>query len=202
MKELIKELDLEAYVVEDILAKDVEYIFILESPHIDEVEKKIPVVGKSGKSMSRILFEKDEPFGLLIKDDNNKNIGIMNISKIPLQASAYRCDVMNSKSCKQFRLMELIRKNSQKSIEDNGLMQKISNDFKNRIENIDGYQNKKYILCGKFAKKVFMSLENQPNSELILSVPHPAFNNWVKAKYKDEIKELKNFLNLPSMEKP
>ena len=42
-----------------------------------------------------------------------------------------------------------------------------------------------------------MSLENQPNSKLILSVPHPAFNNWVKAKYKDEIEELKNFLTRP-----
>ena len=57
MKELVKELNLEEYIVEDVLGKDIKYIFILESPHTDEVKEKIPVVGKSGKSMSKVLFD-------------------------------------------------------------------------------------------------------------------------------------------------
>ena len=152
MKELVSTMNLKEYMVEDVLGKDIEYIFILESP---------------------------------------------------LQSSAYHCDVINSETCKIFRMLEQIRKNPSRrekkhkdydKDEINSLIQKISDAFKARIEKIDNYQNKKYILCGAFVQEVLKDL--QMNLTDTLDVPHPSFNNWKKEKYKDEINKLKNYLDL------
>ena len=52
---------LEKFIVEDLYSgEDVETLFILESPHTDEVKYQYPAAGKSGREMSNILFNRGD----------------------------------------------------------------------------------------------------------------------------------------------
>ncbi len=57
---------LKNYFVNDLLHVENNVIFVLESPHIQEVKNGYPVAGKSGNDMSKVLFGLDEAFGKLI----------------------------------------------------------------------------------------------------------------------------------------
>lgn len=66
---------------------DLEWLFVLESPHNDEIENDYPVAGASGKDMAKVLFENnvgDLSLGKLVQDGDSK-IGIMNVSRVPLK---------------------------------------------------------------------------------------------------------------------
>ena len=60
---------LDKFIVEDLYSgEDVEILFILESPHTDEVKYQYPVAGNSGREMSDILFNRgDIPIGFIVK---------------------------------------------------------------------------------------------------------------------------------------
>lgn len=79
------------YKVKHLLNDYKEFLFILESPHIDELLNEAPVSGSSGKTMSKVLFgdEVKIPIGIKLKKEPNSNIGIMNICSIPMQRLAY-----------------------------------------------------------------------------------------------------------------
>ncbi|MES2588831.1 MAG: hypothetical protein V4622_07620 [Bacteroidota bacterium] len=66
---------------------EVKTIFILESPHSDELENKYPVAGQTGKNMSRNILDDDQiPFGKLLmeRDSRIKNYGVFNTCHFPL----------------------------------------------------------------------------------------------------------------------
>ncbi len=67
--------------------KDIKILFVLESPHKEEVKTNIPLVGNSGSDVSAFLYGKEETqaFGKKISNFSSKKIGIMNVSNIPLQ---------------------------------------------------------------------------------------------------------------------
>jgi len=175
------------YYVEDIPSpavvtkvKKLDYLFILESPHTDEVKQGHPLAGDSGKSVTKFLLKKNnknntdkrieaemkKTFGEIVKDSyvrndddkkcantllNNKKIAIVNVSNVPLQViDANRGDTNGIKE-------EL------KKIRDNA----IKNETKGSIYLLELFINKlnKYILpnnknlsivvCGDFAKRYF-----------------------------------------------
>ncbi len=182
---------LKNYSVDDLLDANNKVIFVLESPHTQEVKDGYPVAGKSGIDISKVLFDRDEAFGKLVYEKKITNIGIINVCNFPLQMSAYK---ESDKKEKSMEFFEKIRQNPKlrKTINPiNTTIQEMMNDFKNRISL---HKDKKIVLCGNFAQNSFDSVLNEDDFKEVLRVPHPSFNNWKKQKYKDVIKELVEFI--------
>ena len=87
------------YFVNDICCPNkTKILFVLESPHTDELTYKLPASGQTGLSMSQNLFENIDdynkiPLGRLINDKKNdntiKNYGILNVCNFPMQFNVY-----------------------------------------------------------------------------------------------------------------
>lgn len=147
-----------------------DYLFILESPHTDEVIKEHPLAGDSGKAVTKFLLGKDEKqaFGEIVRDSysseaaaakransqlNNKKIAIVNVSNVPLQVIE-----ANKEATKDIvGLLESIRKNS--IAQDNFGSVDLFKKFKTKLATY--CDCKKFndeatiVVCGEFAKKYF-----------------------------------------------
>ena len=182
--------ELKEYVVDDIVHKDTKVIFVLESPHTQEVKHGYPVAGKSGVDMSLVLLDKNEPLGKLIYEKKLSYLGLLNISNIPLQKSAY-----NNPDAKVLEFFETIRQNPKpRKNPKNGInlvIEKMLNSFKTRLEK---HKDKKLVLCGNFAQSAFDVVFSEDDFKEVLRVPHPSFNNWRKMRYKSKIEQLKEFI--------
>jgi len=181
---------LKDYFVNDLVYENAEVVFVLESPHTQEVKNGYPVAGKSGNDMSKVLFGLDEAFGKLIYEKRITNIAIVNVFNYPLQKSAYK----NPQSL-ELQQFEKIRQNPKLRKYDkdgiNEVIKPMMEDFSRRLL---AHKDKKIVLCGNFAQTVFDSAVDETQFKEILRVPHPSFNNWKKEKYKDVIQELKRFI--------
>ena len=181
---------LKDYFVNDLVYDKAEVVFVLESPHTQEVKNGYPVAGKSGNDMSKILFGLDEAFGKLIYEQSIKKINIVNVSNYPLQKSAYKNPQM-----RELEQFEKIRQNPKLRKYDkdriNAVVKTIIDDFSKRLSK---HKDKKIVLCGNFAQAAFDSVLDETQFKEILRVPHPSFNNWKKEKYADVIEELKRFV--------
>jgi len=209
---------LEKFIVEDLYSgEDVETLFILESPHTDEVKYQYPAAGKSGREMSNILFNRgDIPFGFIIKymeymrEEMNinltKNIGIMNVSQLPLQLSIYEDE--DIELLEDLSLLNFIKKAITK--DKSSIYTKHGNDFTNKLKKIsyDDFEkrlkklNNEYninliIPCGNFAQSFlgkFFEQNKIDNLNTIWGVPHPSRGFWRQKKYKNTIKKIKDKL--------
>jgi hypothetical protein len=182
--------ELESYVVDDIVRDDTKVIFVLESPHTQEVKNGYPVAGKSGVDMSLVLFGISEPFGKLVHEKKLNGLGVLNISNLPLQKSDY-----NNPHAKVLEFFEIIRQNPKPrknpKSDINLVIEKMLGNFKSRLQK---YKDKKVVLCGNFAQNAFDVVFSDDEFEGVLRVPHPSFNNWRKAKYQEKIEQLKRFI--------
>ncbi len=173
----------------------------MESPHVYEVKNGYPVAGKSGKDMSKILFEdeelKKESFGKLIYEKRVQKFGIINISNIPLQELAYDLNDEKFSSLPMqliFKDFALFRQNPvlrKKDCRVNRLIKLYQEDFKKRLET---HKDKRVVLCGAFVHKIFNDVFAHSDFREVLEVPHPSFNNWQKEKYAEKIKKLLEFV--------
>ena len=181
---------LKNYFVNDLVYENSEVVFVLESPHIQEVKNGYPVAGKSGIDMSKVLFGLDEAFGKLIYEQRVENIAIVNVCNYPLQKSAYK----NTQSL-ELEKFEKIRQNPKLRKYDkdgiNSVIKPMMKDFSKRLLN---HGDKKIVLCGNFAQAAFDTVLDETQFKDVLRVPHPSFNNWKKEKYADVIEELKSFI--------
>lgn len=181
---------LKNYFVNDLVYEDSEVIFVLESPHTEEVKNGYPVAGKSGKDMSKVLFGLDEAFGKLIYEQSVKKIAIVNVCNYPLQKSAYlNADLKELEFFEKIRQNPKLRKNDKIGI--NAALEIMMSDFVKRLQK---HKGKRIVVCGNFAQSCFENYLNADDFQNILYVPHPSFNNWKKAKYKEVIEELKRFI--------
>ena len=192
IKNFISKYKLKKYRVDDINIENAEVIFVLESPHKDEIEKGYPVAGKTGKNMSSILFDKNHNalgkliYDELIKKKNGKKydnsilkFGIINISSIPLQKKIYQD---NEIFCLKnlFWLREnitrdknAINRNFKKDKkEKNQLIQLLIDSLKLRILSI----NRKIILCGNFSQAFYKKAFGDIKYRETLKLLHPI--NW------------------------
>ncbi len=186
LKENLKNADLYVPNIANCSNKDVEYIFLTESPHKDELEKKYPLAGSSGKAISKFLFGNDatKPFGELVNNRDpqieNAKIAIVNVSNIPLQIIDDKNDgLVDHASLNKFRNECEINKQLESNLEK-GL--------------IKYPKAKTIIVCGGFAKTYFDQVSNKiSNKNLkLLYVPHPSHYNWQFVfKHKDDIGVLK-----------
>lgn len=178
------------YFVDDLLHVDNNIIFVLESPHTQEVQNGYPVAGKSGIDISKVLFAKDEAFGKLVYEKQVTNIGIVNVCNYPMQMSAYE----SSSTCTEMSFFEKIRQNPKlrkKANPINSVISKMMDDFKNRLSI---HKDKKIVLCGNFAQSAFDSVFSESDFKELLRVPHPSFNQWRRESNKDVIQMLVEFV--------
>jgi len=167
--------------------KQCEFIFLLESPHKDEIKNNCPLAGSSGKGVSKILnkidrnIKPDVPFGLYLKETNDVRFGIMNCSLNPMQMSAYPDEMQNNKN---LFVINRIR-NNPKTRSDHRLLQedreqhkKMLVDLKERLTAIIQENSQfKIIACGLLARNFIEELSILPEHR-ICRVPHPSFNQW------------------------
>lgn len=212
MKKQYNELK-EAYKVKHLIKENTEKVFVLESPHIDELLNGAPVSGLSGKAMSKVIYngEKTEALGIILKREFEANVegsgkhGVMNICPIPMQRAAYlNKDVTKiygefnvEKYSEFFDILEKLRTGTRLTYRDkkrNELQAIILEDFKAELDKLKD-RNITVIPCGKTAE-TFVEAANIENGkwELLKGVPHPSFGNWFKNKYFDKINEMKSRL--------
>lgn len=188
------------YFVDDCFScdeKDVEYLFLLESPHKEEIKTQVPLSGKSGKAVSKFLFgeNEEESFGEKVKNKKtNQKIGIVNISNVPLQIIE-----IISKTIEIPKELEDIR-NSKK---ENAILYKI---FKEKMDKMSFPNIKKIIVCGEFAFTYFNKYNTEERNgevkwahDIISVVPHPSRGQWAFIlKNEQHLKEIVNLFEKPS----
>lgn len=193
----------EKYKVYNLVNKYKKVVFILESPHVDELKNNAPVAGLSGKAMTKTLF-KDEAtaIGIKLKGEPENKVGIMNICNIPMQRAAYveeeivkKYGTINlEKQSDFFASIEKIRtatKAKYKNENQNELQKYIMQDFREEMEKLKD-RELLIIPCGKTAEKFFeIANVSSDKWEVLNGVPHPSFGNWSKKKYEEKIKEMK-----------
>lgn len=176
------------YKIKDIICNDISrYIFILESPHNDEVniKNRHPVAGQSGIDMANFIGVGDGniSLGKYCKENKDRGISIINVSSAPLQKVT-----MLEKSYKDLisKVDKLIRVGyksygNHRDDEINNIEQFILTDFKKRLNELKVNEQTNIILCGKFAEIYYEKVNIEEIKENnILCVPHPARNQWSK----------------------
>ncbi len=182
-----------------------EYLFILESPYIEEVEKGYPLAGNSGKSVSKMLLgDNGEAFGKIIKSKGKENtnspkICVMNVSQVPLEVNPEAWkekEIPAFKSLKEatnelYSKLEYIRTQKIYNKRDK-YDETILEQFCERLDKyiVDGNKNFCIVLCGKFAQVYFDCAKEKCNKlktkidsleeKNILYLPHPSYNQWEK----------------------
>lgn len=211
--DLIKETDnyLKEYRVADVINKDMDYLFILESPHIAEIKEGYPVAGNSGVEMTKFIYDEDseDAFGKLVnnKDDyKNKYHGlnkssIMNVVPAPMQASALKEYDLSSTEEKIVALLEKLRVNyaakKHRNPDWNQLKKVLIDNFAHRLDDILTQYRPNYLIpCGKLAQTyleiAITSKEINFSAEIIDGIPHPSRNQW---RQYDSMSKLENLLS-------
>ena len=179
------------YYVDNINVSDAKYIFILESPHIQEVKHKVPVAGPSGRMMTKFLFDNDlqEPLGMLLSQAVKGNpahpklleIGLLNVCNVPMQGAAYTAED-REEYAEFISALEAIRvkyaSKSYKIDEWNDARAMLLAMFDAQLEKL--IDKECYIIpCGKFAETYYrMANARGKDWKVIEGVPHPSRNQW------------------------
>lgn len=188
----------ETYIVKDIISSEKnKIVFILESPHNEEIINRYPVAGKSGIDMADFIKIGDgkRSLGEIVKLDDSLGISILNICKVPLQPT-YKLDVEYKELVDN--LDKTIRNgyknfgNHVKDKEFNDIEKLILDDFSTRYNKMVLDKETLIVVCGEFAKAYFDKIKS-PKSKVVY-VPHPSRNQWKKNS--NGLLELKSIIDL------
>ena len=179
------------WIVQDVPVdmRRVKFVFVLESPHKRELERKCPAAGTAGKAMAKFLLGNNaRALGEVIRDGGTGGeYGIVNVCRIPMQGSAYN-KPLTAEQKEIVKQLERLRNPGLKSVNQE-LYSEILEDLKNRLTKI-GRQTK-IIPCGRFARKALPA----GLCGIAAEIPHPSFGNWHKARYKKALASLKTLIN-------
>ncbi|MCL6597514.1 MAG: hypothetical protein K6T81_02095 [Alicyclobacillus macrosporangiidus] len=204
-----------SYEVPDILLPSSDLIFILESPHVQELKFGAPVSGPSGATMTKHLFGERYarfPLGRLVKKnaDEAKNrprlnrIGLMNVCNIPMQASAYPDPVVRREYREWLNALMYIRSNNQRDTYADPLYNEVQavlvGGLRRKLERL---QERPLTLvpCGRFAQKFLrLAAVESPHWQVIDGVPHPSYNSWDRPQYREVVARVRQVLGDPPEE--
>lgn len=172
--------------VKEFINPQSKYIFILESPHKEEVNNGYVTCGTSGKSMAKVLNLSDnKSLGDVLNDGELTDISVLNISKVPLQKMENeKIEVEESVIDKIDQLRGKYTTDGKASIKTSGdpklndFEDYILKDFKERIKQFT--EDKIVIVCGNFAKVYFKEAlkDKKIKFNKVLYVLHPSRNQW------------------------
>ncbi|MBM7555401.1 hypothetical protein [Halanaerobacter jeridensis] len=185
------------YNVEDVINREMNYLFILESPHKAEIKHGYPVAGNSGVEMTKFIYDQEskQAFGKLVSNVEDyqqhykglKQFGIINVAPAPMQASALENYKLSAVEKKIIHILEKLRVNYQaKSHRDqswNEIKKVLVNDFAIRLNNILSECAVNYLIpCGKLAQSylelTITSKKVSTSAQIITDIPHPSRNQW------------------------
>ncbi|MCL6547775.1 MAG: hypothetical protein K6T30_02575 [Alicyclobacillus sp.] len=198
-----------AYEVPDIILPSARCIFLLESPHIQELKYRAPVAGLSGATMTKHIFGETYarfPLGLLAKknavEQMNRprlnRIGLMNVCNIPMQRAAYRNPDVLRQHAPLLAALEEIRTANQAD--------RFADERLNAIQDVLAEHLRAKLLalldrpcvwvpCGRFAQKFFRLAGVKSEVWTVIdNVPHPSYNSWDRQQYRAVIDRLKQAL--------
>jgi len=189
--------------VKNIINENSKIVFILESPHKQEMLYGYPLAGKAGKIISKKLGYSN-PFGLEVKEKSLKGrVSIINVSLQPLQEDGYDSDKdsIPSNINELNQLKRLFEKGASyitkhKKNELNKLKEEIYEIFLQEVAKLP--DNIMIVPCGNFArefsKKVNKDLIKKKFSFIEKKIPHPsARGGWSKVS-RQTIDDIKNKL--------
>jgi len=205
------------FVVNDINTDDSSFVFILESPHTNELKEGYPLAGESGIDAANFLGLTDSNYKNLagvslgeIAKKNNCGINIINICRVPLKlttkAKAYYQNYENSTEYLEC-IKSLTRiKNGFESFGNhnesylNDIEEQILTCFATRLSSIapnDSVTN--IIVCGKFAEKYYkkpsLKCRMPKGCYRTFIVPHPSRDLWETNKNHAHLNQVKQLLN-------
>lgn len=135
LKDIITELEIKdecaflgQYYVPDHNIENCSVLFVVESPHSNEIIHKHPLAGDAGINLSKAMcgaarllhktfpLTEYKPFGCSLKDGRCNYYGILNVCNIPFQSQIYSCEYQ-----KNLAGLNIIRKlfDSEKSFNAN-----------------------------------------------------------------------------------
>ena len=159
--------------INDLLNDKSDFIFILESPHKQEVSMGFPAASESGCWMSKVMFNLETPLGELVtnKSNNIPRISILNCSRLPLQISCYNPLRLSEDFVEFLEIHEI--KNGNIQI----LKQKIKEKLRTKVggqalksfrfrllKSIQNCNHSKIIICGVIAQCFFEETTQLNNS--------------------------------------
>ncbi|RIV17748.1 hypothetical protein D2Q93_14960 [Alicyclobacillaceae bacterium I2511] len=199
----------EQYTVPDIITENSTCIFILESPHIQELQYGAPVAGASGATMSKHLFGPEYgrfPLGRLVKKnvEENKNrprlnrIGLLNVCNVPLQGNAYKAAWVPQELGEWLRDLASLRTNNQRdnygSPRLNAIQAVLLDNLRAKLVPLQS-RNLSLVPCGRFAQKFFrLAQVSSPKWQVIQGVPHPSYNSWDRVQYAEVVAQVRETL--------
>ncbi|MBW3698535.1 hypothetical protein EK599_22935 [Vibrio sp. T187] len=157
-------MNLKKFQIEDLSHQNSDAIFILESPHTQEIKAGYPAAGETGLNMSKVLFNKEQPLGELVKKRAILPIrlSILNCSRIPLQSSCYVGEQLPPKLVDFLRIQSIFdpsvqrQKNQIKEILRSEIGLNALNSFELRLHaSIQMSQKAKVVVCGVIAQCFF-----------------------------------------------
>ncbi|MGB8955124.1 MAG: hypothetical protein WCC10_07105 [Tumebacillaceae bacterium] len=185
------------YRVPDLVPEPCTFLFLLESPHVQELKHGAPVSGSSGISMTKHLFGDrfgKEPLGIVVKNQRVDKVGLMNVCQIPMQAVAYGDEELKAKYAEFLAILERVRStNNKMSYADsnwNDVQEILVENLRHRLGLLTE-RNLHVVPCGKFAQKFFRLADVQsPKWRVLEGVPHPSYNGWSKSEYAAAVNSL------------
>ncbi|WP_206830219.1 uracil-DNA glycosylase family protein [Alicyclobacillus fructus] len=202
------------YHVPDIVLETSTVIFILESPHIQELRHGAPVAGASGATMSRHIFGPEYghlPLGRMVKKNAETGaqrprlsaIGLVNVCNIPLQAAAYPREIQ-VQYADWFDAMNAVRTQNQKWSFADPRQQDIQSYLALHLRHkLEGYRGRRtiFVPCGRFAQKFFALADVRDDCwDVIDGVPHPSYNSWDRAQYARAVERVVEAVGLAGAE--
>lgn len=199
------------YLVPDIVLPTSTCIFILESPHVQEVIHRAPVAGSSGNTMSKHIFGAEYgrlPLGLLVKKNAEtqanrprlNGIGLVNVCNIPLQKAAYKKGLAFAGMDDWFTAMAYVRTNNQRDAFPNpqhmAIQDWLVTNFRTKLMLFQASPIT-FIPCGRFAQKFFRLADvHSPYWRIIENVPHPSYNSWDREQYQCQMNAIKEAVQM------
>lgn len=196
----------ERFYVDDIVPPTARFVFLLESPHIQELRYRAPVSGASGATMSKHLFGEKYariPIGVMLRKNRDEAlhrpsldaIGLMNVCNIPMQSAAYGDPAVVRQHLEFLRILEGLRSNNQQHVYRDPSWNTVQDMLLRRLRaKLEALTERSLVLvpCGRFAQKFFALADvHSPHWTVVQGVPHPSYASWDRPQYADVIGRLK-----------
>jgi hypothetical protein len=178
-------------IVQNIRNPDSKVVFVLESPHVDEVRCGFPLAGVAGRHMSRRLLNCPcVPFGIvallpdLARHFDVEPFSVVNVSQKPLQRRAYEQNGISLPTGPQ--PWEEVRRKVANAARFNVALSPAAQRERDSIYVGFSSQLEPYlttgctlVACGRFAQAFCMRVVSARRSRAtVILLPHPSHQRW------------------------
>jgi len=169
----------------------VELVFVFESPHVNELSARVPVVGAAGKSALHYLAPdqpRDLSLGRFVEHRHavqDGRIAILNVCNVPMQAVAFVGMEAPELEEGDWTMIESVRQSKARSLSSlrgarkQAIAEVLVTGLRTRLSAVDPDVDGRVVAAGAFAQRAvaaaFPDLTPEP-----LRVPHPSFSQWFR----------------------